>query len=293
MVIFVHIGGTTKDEIDHTPTGRNSLQLTREVVTPAAWARPEGTIRNHQDTWYAGVAGEYTAISPWRFAWDFSWGNTNGLNKVMDRTGWMLAASLEYKTEKVTPRLYAWYSTGDDGNIRNGSERLPSVSATWWTTSFGHEAFWKYGAFHGYNADNSHCTAAGLAGIVLELDRISLWDKFLHAFRLSYEMGTNSPRMAKYIRAVNPAPGLGTDYFRNPWRQDYVAPYPQNSLLYLTTKDRLYEVNFDSLYKLTPNFGISLELGLMRLELDEETWQTQGGYEKWNHKIGLSFIYSF
>lgn len=269
--------------------GRNSGEMTREIVIPAAWETRPLSDQKRQTAWYSGVTGEYRGLDPWRFAFDVNYSTIDGLDKVMDRAGWFAAASAEYRFKNFTPRLTLWYSSGDDDNLANGSERMPSITASWWATSFGHSAYWKNGASHGYNADNVHTSPIGLMGVTLEFDQIRYFEKLMHVVRFSYERGTNSPGMAKYIRAVDRETGNVTV---SPLRQDYAVAYPFNTLLYLTRNDSLFEFNFDTVYTMYDNMKVVFELGLIRLDLDKQLWAVDK-YEKFNHKIGVNFIYSF
>lgn len=270
--------------------GRNSPEMTREVVAPAVWANTTHSPNSHQEAWYMGVTGEYKGIEPFRFAFDFNYATLKGVTHEMNRAGWFAAASAEYKFLSFTPRLTFWYSSGDDANIKNGSERMPSITASWWTSSFGHSAYWKNGASHGYNADNAHTSPVGLMGITLELDQIRFMDDLMQVLRISYERGTNAPGMAKYIRPVNRAEG---NFTNTPLRNDYAGPYNFNSLLYLTSKDSFWEFNLDTVYTIYENLKFVFEIGVMYLELDEKLWATNKGYDKINHRIGANFIYTF
>ena len=44
------------------------------------------------------------------------------------REGWLVKALVEYKMDWGTPGIFGWYASGDDGNVKNGSERMPTVS---------------------------------------------------------------------------------------------------------------------------------------------------------------------
>lgn len=35
-----------------------------------------------------------------------------------------------------TPGIFGWYASGDDGNVKNGSERMPSIAGAGNFTSF-------------------------------------------------------------------------------------------------------------------------------------------------------------
>ncbi len=52
------------------------------------------------------------------------------------RQGWLAKALVEYKFEWGVPGIFGWYASGDDGNVKNGSERLPSIAGAGNFTSF-------------------------------------------------------------------------------------------------------------------------------------------------------------
>ncbi|MDE7065208.1 MAG: hypothetical protein K2O70_07025, partial [Desulfovibrionaceae bacterium] len=54
-----------------------------------------------------------------------------------DRRGWYVSALAEYRMEYFTPGIFFWYSSGDDGNLNNGSERMPALSGNWEYTHTG------------------------------------------------------------------------------------------------------------------------------------------------------------
>lgn len=269
--------------------GRNSGEMTREMMMPQVWTATE-TDNDYADSLFAGITGEVTLLDPFRFAFDFNYGSNRGIESSLNRTGWFMAASAEYKMEHMTPKIVAWYGSGDDGDISNGSERMPSLSASWWVSSFGHSGYWMNGASHGYNADSIHLSPVGTAGLSFMLDNIQFFDRLRHVIRLNFEWGTNDPAMAGYIRAVDRVPG---DYANLAMRQDYAVYYPYDSLLYLTTKDRLVEFNFDTAYQIYDNLKFVFEVGLIRLHLDEDVWRTQSGYDKLNHRVAANLIYTF
>lgn len=270
--------------------GRNSGEMTREMMMPQVWRDTPYDGDDYGHAYFAGLNGEWTGWEPFRFALDFNYGAIRGISEPLSREGWFVAASAEYALDRMTPKLVAWYGSGDDGNIANGSERMPSLSASWWTSSFGHSGYWMYGASHGYNSDSIHLSPVGTAGLVFMLDNIRIFDKMRHVLRLGLEWGTNDPSMAKYIRAVDRA---GANFTNLSLRQDYAVNFPYDSLLYLTTNDNLMEINFDTEYKVYENLKLVVEAGVIWLNLDDGTWCTQGGYDKVNHRVGINFIYSF
>ncbi|MFR1534030.1 MAG: outer membrane homotrimeric porin, partial [Bilophila wadsworthia] len=99
----------------------------------------------HGDAWWAGFTTELKVLDPFRFALDATYGrvdlgeglSTKGKKIDVKREGWIVSALAEYKMESVTPGLTAWYSSGDDANVNNGSERLPTINPDVKVTSYG------------------------------------------------------------------------------------------------------------------------------------------------------------
>lgn len=54
-----------------------------------------------------------------------------------DRKGWFASLLAEYAFDWGKPGIFGWYSSGDDDNLKNGSERMPAVSGNWEYTHTG------------------------------------------------------------------------------------------------------------------------------------------------------------
>ena len=61
--------------------------------------------------------------------------------------------------------------------------------------------------------------------------------------------------------------------------------------MYLTTKDKLWEVNFDSQYKLYEGLTLAFELGYIYLDADKELWNDL--YKENNFQAAFSVNYKF
>ena len=241
------------------------------------------------NAFWAGVTGEVTYWDPFRIAWDVNYGSAAYADEKMNREGWLASLLLEYKLDWGTPGLYGWYSTGDDNNPRNGSERMPTVSAN------GNNDFSNF-AFNGnpYIAreDVLGSTMVGTWGIGARLKDVSFLEDLKHTLRVNFMGGTNAPKMAKYVgqdlgkRGVYDVNGRANAY----------------DPMYLTTDDYALEIGLTNTYKMYDNFTVMLDAAYVALWLDDSrsTWGKNPGrsalggdgvYDAWN--VNLSFVYSF
>ena len=251
-------------------------------------------LTSYGNAFWAGVTGEVTLWDPFRIAWDVNYGSASYDNEKMNREGWLASLLLEYKLDWGTPGLYGWYSTGDDSNPKNGSERMPVVSAN------GNNGFSNF-AFNGnpYIAREGvlGSTMVGTWGIGARLKDMSFLEDLKHTLRVNFMGGTNAPKMAKYMRGAagkNGLAGVVPDDF------GYGSPYYDP--MYLTTEDYALEVGLTNTYKMYDNFTIMLDAAYIALWLDDSrsTWGKNpmkgynggdGVYDAWN--VNLSFVYSF
>lgn len=231
--------------------------------------------------WWAGIGGELTLFDPFRVALDAAygkvdWGSANddsGRKWDLTREGWMIDAIAEYKLDFMTPGLIFWYSSGDDDDPYNGSERMPTVKPSWTATSYGWD-----GAYGIADNDVMGLTPVGTWGVVAQLSDISFVEDMSHVLRVGYYTGTNDDEIVKNHG------WLFADTYSD-------GPYP-----YLTRKDHAWEVNFDSQYQIYENLTFVLELGYIRLDLDDDVWKNAldtGNLEKNAYKVGLNLNYAF
>ena len=244
---------------------------------------------SYGNAFWAGVTGEVTMWDPFRIAWDVNYGSASYEDEKMNREGWLASLLLEYKLDWGTPGLYGWYSTGDDNNPRNGSERMPVVSAN------GNNQFSNF-AFNGnpYIAREGvlGSTMVGTWGIGARLKDMSFLEDLKHTLRVNFMGGTNAPKMAKYVgqdlgkRGVYDVNGRANAY----------------DPMYLTTDDYALEIGLTNTYKMYDNFTVMLDAAYVALWLDDSrsTWGKNPGrsalggdgvYDAWN--VNLSFVYSF
>ena len=249
---------------------------------------------SYGNAFWAGVTGEVTYWDPFRIAWDVNYGSASYEDEKMNREGWLASLLLEYKLDWGTPGLYGWYSTGDDNNPRNGSERMPVVSAN------GNNDFSNF-AFNGNPYIARECilgsTMVGTWGIGARLKDVSFLEDLKHTLRVNFMGGTNAPKMAKYVRGAAEKPGT---FVSGPAAPYYDGAYDP---IYLTTEDYALEIGLTNTYKMYDNFTIMLDAAYIAMWLDDSrnTWgknamygfanDRNGVYDAWN--VNLSFVYSF
>ena len=231
----------------------------------------------HGSAWYGGIAAQLSAFEPFNFALDAAYGSVdvgtselNGRHFDVKRSGWYAVFLAEYKMDFGTPGILLWYTSGDDANPYNGSERLPSIFPDMYPTSYG---------FDGTNYGGAALTLGyGISGTwaaMARINNISFYEDLSHVLRLVYYQGTNNTQMVRDKFIANPQDTIG-------------------SMTYMTTADKAVEFNFDSTYKIYDNLTMHVELGYIRMDQDKELWRSVG-YEanKNNFKYTLSFQYMF
>ena len=265
--------------------------------TNANGKRSLGTYGN---AWWGGLSGEIAVWDPFRVAFDFEYGSvTWDDDGRLNRQGWFATLLAEYKLDWATPGLYGWYSSGDDNNPANGSERMPAL---------GYENTNKYSNF-AFDGDpyiaRDHVVGrnmAGTWGVGARLKDMSFIENLKHTFRVNLMGGTNSKSMAKKMSLAGlwaNGEDIGDGGLQGPRGSSYFGLGHEE--LYLTTGDTALELGLSNYYKMYENFTIALEADYMALWLDtsKSAWGARHKYgqsipqtkDAWN--INASFVYSF
>ena len=247
-----------------------------------------GTSKAYGTLFWAGLPFTITAFDPLNIEVDLNYGYSepmgrydavkNGVVKRSSslRQGWLAKALVEYKMDWGVPGIFGWYASGDDGNPKNGSERMPSIAP--------------YGTFTSFMGDGNlgwilqdwADDYSGTWGIGLQLRDITCMENLSHTFRVAYWGGTNSTSMVKY---------MGNSY-------SWADGWGNGTGPYLTTKDGMLEFNLVNKYKMYENFDINLELGYIANFMDNSTWKKAGArdtsFQKQDvWKAQVVFAYSF
>jgi len=219
---------------------------TADVVDSAYWLGASATAT------VGGVA----------LAGDINYGNVSGDNSYGDRSGYAVLLSADYAMDMMTPEAFFVYTSGEDDNDTNGSERMPQINGDYSIGSF---------FFGGESWRNSVATSGdyplGFWAIGLSLkDIASINENMYHVVHVIYGKGTNDK-----------ATGLVSD-----------ANYGS----VMTEKDHVVEVDFNTYYKVYDQLTIGLELGYANLSCDEDVWGAgkDGGSA---YKVSTGLKYSF
>ena len=240
--------------------------------------------RTYATMFWVGIPITIDAFDPFNFEFDFNYGYMSGFGRYDDpwarnpdgtprrndsrREGFVLKALAEYKTDWGVPGIFGWYSSGDNGNPRDGSERIPLVSTDTpdlMLSTFGFNGSPSVsGQYDGIFGNNS---LAGTWGIGVRIRDMSFLEGLTHTLRVNFFGGTNDPSMAKAM--------LGKTYDPS-WNRNDMGSFDffggnrtAGKGLYLTTQDYAIEVNFDTLYKIYDNLDMMVELGYIHLWLDQ------------------------
>lgn len=243
---------------------------------------------------WAGLPLQVTALEPWNIEFDFDYGYVEAMGRYnawkgehvpanlrrasTERQGWLAKALVEYKLDWGIPGIFGWYASGDDDNVKNGSERMPSIAAYGNFTTFIGDNPLTLGDWHDMDMDYS-----GTWGIGAQLKDMSFFsDKVKNTLRVAWWGGTNSPANVKYMENA---------YSWNDGIFRFAGPY-------LTTNDGLLEFNWQTNYKMYENFLVQFELGYVANFIDNDTWKKAGDrnstfskQDAW--KGQLVFFYSF
>ena len=268
--------------------GKNNDGAGALGVAPATYALNDGKVGRqianaYSTIFWAGLTGEAVAWNPFRLAWSFNYGQSDTGVETLNRKGWYGSLLAEYSMDWGVPGIYGWYTSGDDGNVKNGSERMPSIAGAGNFTSFVGDGNLSWSPVA--NGCDWSMSYAGTWGIGAQLKDMSFIENVSHTFRLAYWGGTNATSMVKYMKDASS------------WQAGYRGDGP-----YLTTNDGLLEFNLVNTWQAYENLSVNLELGYVANMIDKDTWKKasynngagNGSFEKQDAwKAQLVFQYSF
>ena len=250
------------------------------------------SLSSYANAWWVGLAGDVTAFDPLRMAWEFSWGGISWPDdSSLNRQGWMAALLLEYRLGWCVPGLYGWYTSGDDDDLGNGSERMPYIVNDFGVSSFS--STFAGPAENGLERDRViGNTLIGTWGVGARLKDMRFLEDLAHTFHVSLFGGTNDHRILKRIHDR-------TGSWMTP-NTHSTTPAIGRENLYMTDRDYALEIGLANRITVYENLQVNVDAAYIRLFLDDsdDTWgqALTGGDRRdlrdaWN--VSVLFIYSF
>ncbi|MCL2122590.1 MAG: outer membrane homotrimeric porin [Desulfovibrionaceae bacterium] len=288
---------------DYVQRGMFPVDLTqRSPELGGLGAEPNAKFRRaYASMVWAGIPLKISAFDPINLELDANYGYISGFGRYNDlrarnadgtprrndskREGFVLKALAEYKTDWGIPGVFGWYGSGDSGNPRNGSGRMPYLAPCGDFSSFGLGGY--YGDFRnlaiGERIDTGY---SGTWAVGAQIKDLSFLNDLSHTLRAIYWRGTSDPAMARSLRSPQ---GMDLDqlYTNLAWNNQPA------STVYLTTNDYLVEFNLDSTYKIYENLETCVELGYIVNGVDKRTWKWSGNQKEDAWKISVNLRYSF
>ncbi len=252
----------------------NSASYAENLVSAGTFATPALWKNDQNVFWWAGGAFEVTALDPIKFYADVIYGEgAQNDRKKSRRGGWFIDAGVEYTGwDVLTPKVFGWWSTGEDKSMRNGSERMPQLRPNWGP---GNSFLFDDSQELAKNS-NMGMNPVGAWGLGASLDNISFIEKLTHRLTFTYLHGNNS---AKAIRELNTLMGS------NPY---FVMGRD------LTTNEYALGVNFDNKYMIYENLAAVMETGWAHGEFQSSVWghrlaQKSREGDSWKVAFGLTY----
>lgn len=251
------------------------------------YAGPNSSNSDGLRGYWGGAAFTGTVAENFKIMSDFNYGkvtyNTGSTNG--GRSGFLFDAAVDYTgLSMMTPELFFTYSSGEDGNSTTHagkSGRMPVIALpqNWAIGSF---FFGERYELAGFVPGGGYTRATlGYWALGMSLKDITFTEKLSHTFNLLYAKGTNSK-----------------DYLYEAGGNVRNANYGG----FLTEKDSLWEVDFNSRYKIYDELTAYLYLGYVHAMYDKDTWgasSISNAADIRNHaasdayKIGLGLNYFF
>ncbi len=273
-VMYTAVGRNFNNVVDGTFTTQPNMVAAGLLPTVISGTFSQNDMYSYGSVWHAGLTGQVKFDNPFTLAWDLNYGNADFGPEELSRDGFYGSILAEYKMDWGTPGLYFWYSTGDDDDASNGSERLPTISTIGGNNEFSQFALndSRYIAREGVIGTSN----IGTWGIGARIKNVSFMEDLTHTFSINYFQGTNAPEMGELISAAG---GL--------WNGNN-----NGNGMYLTTNDWALEFAVHNKYKIYDNLTLMVEAAYIILDFDEDTWgNNYTATDAWN--INTSFVYSF
>jgi len=160
------------------------------MVSGGSFVSPTGFDNNQNAYWWAGGSLEISALSPLKFYGDAMYGEGAASDRERNRRrGWFIDGGLEYAGfDWATPQVGAWWSSGEDSGLGNGSERIPSIQ-----DYFGLGNTFLFPTGQDFTKNDMAMNPIGAWGITGSLKNISFIEKLSQRVTFTAMWGNNSP----------------------------------------------------------------------------------------------------
>ncbi len=219
-----------------------------------------------RNAYWGGTSFTMTYFDPIKVMADINYGKVTGRIDADDRSGWMFDLAVDYTGfDFMTPELFFAYTSGEDSDITDGSERMPTLNARNWALGsffFGGDTLLQ--GSKGYGVEQTGFWALGLS-----LKDISFLEKLSHTFTVMYAKGTNDKAL------------IG----------NAAITYGQT----LTEEDHIVEVDLNTKYQLYEELCLTLDLGYINNGYDKDKWRVANpGLDKNDaYKLSTGILYQF
>ncbi|MGE4421047.1 MAG: outer membrane homotrimeric porin [Pseudodesulfovibrio sp.] len=211
--------------------------------------------------YWTGTNFTMSLFDPFIIKADVNYGKLDADTDTIDASGWLFDLGLDYTGfDFMTVSAYFVYTTGNDDDSSNGSEQMPILNGDWSVGSF----FFGGGSITSDDINDGD-TPVGFWTVGLSLTGIQSFAQGLtHDFHVLYVKGTNDKDLGVTGQT------LGS---------------------YLTDKDSLWEVDFNTAYAVYDELTLYGQLGYINSDFDEDVWGSTVDDDAW--KVATGVVYKF
>jgi hypothetical protein len=228
---------------------------------------------NQNLMWWTGLALNVDALDPVKLSFDAIYGEAAPNDRSSSkRRGYFFDGGVSYTgLDWMVPGLFGWVASGEDGSIRNGSERLPVLLPKW-----GPGTSFLFDCDQDFSGNNMMIDPTGTWGLMASLRDISFVDKLTSRVSFGFVAGTNSRAGLRKAYAT-----AGDDYVK----------MGRN----LALGEWALGVSFDHSYELYENLTLNLQTGFASPQgLKTSVWgheNTELAKDAW--MVALGMLYTF
>lgn len=239
--------------------------LARGLMAPGLKlaASPDHSFDGGFTAWWTGLSANIREGDHFWVGLDLIRGQFGQGWKANSRQGWFADLGLGWKGLEIGPLtldpvVFAAWSSGEDADPANGSERLPVLENYFSVGSF----YFEGSSFSTGDMGNQN-DQIGFWTVGLSLKDITWTERLSQDIHVLYIRGTNSHRLLE--SAALPA--------SRQWDGDYAFGTGSQGG-FLTDKDSLWEFDLNTSFQVYEELTAVLELGWIRQGLNREVWNS-------------------